>query len=147
MHCHYADLVNKALFCWTGVWFTLMELTGMRHNSASHSKRHLAVACRCVHEVDDIAVRPTRHWHPVHGHQLVARAQTAVPLRRAVLNNRSNYNLWQLIRGNQTLIWGQQGFILLLNKHSEVAWRSSGVFFRPQTVPYCLFVCRLYLEC
>lgn len=85
------------------VW-CCVELTGMRHDSASHSKRHLAVACRCMHEVNDITVWSTRHWHPVYRHQLVTRAQTPIPLRRAVLDNRSNYDLWQLIRGEHILI-------------------------------------------
>lgn len=64
----------------------------MRH-SASHSKRDLAVACRSMHEVDDVAVRSTRHRHPVYRHQLVPWAQAAIPLCWAVLDNRANYDL------------------------------------------------------
>lgn len=85
----------------------------MRHDSASHSERHLAVACRCMHEVDDVAVGSTPYRHPVHGHQLVTWTQTAIALRRAVLDYRSNYDLWQLIKGDHILIRGQQGFTLL----------------------------------
>lgn len=63
MTCSYAGpvLLNRRI-----IQMELMELTRMRDHSAPHGKRHLAVACRSMHEVDDVAVRSTRHRHPVH---------------------------------------------------------------------------------
>lgn len=70
--------------------------------SPPYGEFDVAGPSRHMHQIDDVAMRFSRHRDPVHRNQLVSGTQAAIFIRRAVLYDRPDQDLHQTQRHHGT---------------------------------------------